>query len=76
MYHGRQVQAFRATPPGFRTITLVRKGFVDPATPPGPRPHGNGDVQWMTAAKGFAACEMFPLMGGPAQHHGAVSRSG
>ena len=64
MYHGEKVPGFPRHPHrGFETITLARKGFIDHADSLGATARfGQGDVQWMTAARGIEHAEMFPLL--------------
>ncbi|MEM1023512.1 MAG: pirin family protein [Myxococcota bacterium] len=64
MYHGESVPGFPRHPHrGFETITLARKGFIDHADSLGATARfGQGDVQWMTAARGIEHAEMFPLL--------------
>lgn len=64
MYHGRKVPGFPKHPHrGFETVTIARQGFIDHSDSLGATARfGNGDVQWMTAARGVEHCEMFPLV--------------
>ena len=63
MYHGHPVPGFPAHPHrGFETVTIVRKGLIDPADSLGAAARfGQGDVQWLTAGQGIVHAEMFPL---------------
>jgi redox-sensitive bicupin YhaK (pirin superfamily) len=64
MYHGAVVPGFPNHPHrGFETVTFVRKGLIDHADSLGAAARfGRGDVQWVTAGKGIAHSEMFPLL--------------
>jgi quercetin 2,3-dioxygenase len=63
MYHGQQVPGFPRHPHrGFETVTIARKGYIDHSDSLGATARfGQGDVQWMTAARGVEHSEMFPL---------------
>ena len=63
MYHGDVVPGFPRHPHrGFETVTVSRRGFIDHSDSLGATArYGGGDVQWMTAGRGIAHAEMFPL---------------
>jgi redox-sensitive bicupin YhaK (pirin superfamily) len=63
MYHGQRVPGFPRHPHrGFETVTIARQGFIDHSDSMGATARfGQGDVQWMTAARGVEHSEMFPL---------------
>lgn len=64
MYHGDVVPGFPRHPHrGFETVTVTRRGLIDHSDSLGATArYGEGDVQWMTAGKGIAHAEMFPLI--------------
>lgn len=64
MYNGDPVPGFPAHPhSGFETITIVRRGIIDHADSMGSTArYGDGDVLWLTAGRGIAHAEMFPLL--------------
>src|SRR4026208_1549929 len=64
MYHGHVVPGFPQHPHrGFETVTVVRRGLLDPSHPPrAAARYGRGDVQWLTAGAGILHAEMFPLL--------------
>jgi len=64
LYHGEEVPGFPAHPHrGFETVTLVRSGRIDHSDSMGAAArYGDGDVQWLTAGRGIAHAEMFPLL--------------
>ena len=69
MYHGHTVPGFPAHPHrGFETVTIVRKGLIDHSdfdhsgSLGAIARFGGGDVQWLTAGRGIAHAEMFPLL--------------
>jgi redox-sensitive bicupin YhaK (pirin superfamily) len=64
-YHGEVVPGFPSHPHyGFETLTLVRHGYIDHSDSEGAQARYGfpGDVQWLTAGKGIAHAEMFPLL--------------
>jgi redox-sensitive bicupin YhaK (pirin superfamily) len=64
MYHGHTVPGFPRHPHrGFETVTVTRRGHIDHSDSLGATArYGEGDVQWMTAGRGIAHAEMFPLL--------------
>jgi quercetin 2,3-dioxygenase len=64
MYHGDKIPGFPRHPHrGFETVTVTRQGYVDHSDSTGATArYGKGDVQWMTAGRGIAHAEMFPLL--------------
>jgi redox-sensitive bicupin YhaK (pirin superfamily) len=64
MYHGHRVPGFPSHPHrGFETVTYVRRGLIDHSDSLGAAARfGRGDTQWLTAGRGIAHAEMFPLL--------------
>jgi redox-sensitive bicupin YhaK (pirin superfamily) len=64
MYHGLTVPGFPGHPHrGFETVTFVRQGLIDHADSLGAAARfGRGDVQGLTAGRGFVHPGMFPLL--------------